>query len=333
MPQRLSRYVDLPSSTVNVMDYGGSGPLMVLIHGLGGSIANWDVVAPRWAERCRVLALDLPGFGLSPPGRDWALETLEEAVVELIEHLGGRALVVGNSMGGLIAEMVAAHRPDVVSDLVLISPATPPRLPDPNVDWAMATRLLLNSTPIVGPAISRHLFKTVDPSDLVNESLARITHKRGRVPLELVEAFINIAQIRRGYPWAPDAIPKTGQAIRKLFLRPSGFVEMIRQITAPTLVIQGVSDPIVSPHSVTWLCSLRPDWKLIHMEDTGHTPHIDSPVRFLSVVDPWLEAAIQPGIAPTGQLSSKTTGRVGATVREASSGGAGSSVREMEGSN
>lgn len=290
MPTRRSRYVDLPSATINTTDYGGSGPLALLIHGLGGSIANWDVVAPRWAGRFRVLALDLPGFGLSPPGRDWTLETHENAIVELIEHLGRPVLLVGNSMGGLLAEMVASHRPDLVDELVLVSPATPPRLPDPSIDWPMARRLIINSTPALGPAIARYLYASMEPRELINMSLERITHRPSRVPLELVEAFVAMAQIRMRFPWAPDSIPKTGHSIRKLFLRRSRFVEMIRGITAPTLVVHGVADPIVSPRSVEWLCSLRPDWTLIQMGDTGHTPHIDAPVRFLTVVEPWLEA-------------------------------------------
>jgi glycerol-3-phosphate dehydrogenase len=290
MPLRTSRYVDLPSATVNLLDYGGSGPLMVLVHGLGGSIANWNVVAPRWTEQFRVLALDLPGFGLSPPGRDWSLETHETSIVEFIEYLGGPALLVGNSMGGLLTEMVAAHRPDLVTEMLLISPATPPRLPDPHIDWPMARRLLLNSTPGIGPVISRRVHSTVEPRRLVNESLARITHKPGRVPLELVEAIVEITQIRAGFPWTPDAIPMTGRAIRKLFMRRGRFVEIIRAISAPTLVVHGVADPIVSPTSVEWLCSLRPDWALIQMDDTGHTPHIDAPVRFLSAVESWLGA-------------------------------------------
>jgi pimeloyl-ACP methyl ester carboxylesterase len=73
-------------------------------------------------------------------------------------------------------------------------------------------------------------------------------------------------------------------------MRRGRFVEIIRAISAPTLVVHGVADPIVSPTSVEWLCSLRPDWALIQMDDTGHTPHIDAPVRFLSAVESWLGA-------------------------------------------
>lgn len=291
----MSRYVDLPSCTVHVHDYGGSGPLILLVHGLGGSFANWDVVAPPLTRYGHVVALDLPGFGLSPPGRDWSLETHETAIVELAEHLGP-ALLIGNSMGGLLVEMVAAHRPDLVSGLLLVSPATPPRLPDPAIDWPMARRLLLNSTPVVGPAISRYLLSKLTPRQLVEESLRRITHKPGRVPLQLVEAFVALAEKRASFPWAAEAIPKTGQAIRRLFLRPSRLVELIRDIKAPTLVVQGVADPIVSPNSVRWICSLRPDWELVQMDDTGHTPQIDAPVRFLTVVEPWVEKVLGPGL-------------------------------------
>jgi pimeloyl-ACP methyl ester carboxylesterase len=64
---------------------------------------------------------------------------------------------------------------------------------------------------------------------------------------------------------------------------------MIRAITAPTLVVQGVSDHIVSPTAVERICRLRPDWKLVQMEDTGHTPQMDAPLRFLAEVEPWLK--------------------------------------------
>jgi pimeloyl-ACP methyl ester carboxylesterase len=66
---------------------------------------------------------------------------------------------------------------------------------------------------------------------------------------------------------------------------------MILSIEAPTLVVQGMSDHIVSPTSVEWLCTLRPDWELVQMDDTGHTPQMDAPRRFVAVVSDWLEPA------------------------------------------
>ncbi len=71
----MGEYVDTGTGPLHWKDYGGHGPLHVLVHGLGGSIANWDFIGPRLARRGRVVALDLPGFGLSPPAADWSLET------------------------------------------------------------------------------------------------------------------------------------------------------------------------------------------------------------------------------------------------------------------
>lgn len=293
----MSEYLEVPTGLLHFRDYGGSGRTLVLVHGLGGSIANWDQLGPRLRSRGHVIAIDLPGFGLSPPGRDWSLETHAGAIIETVERMGPPAVLVGNSLGGLLCELVAARRPDLVDALVLICPATPPRLPDPDIHWPIARRLLVSAIPVIGPAISRQLIASMSPRELVNDSLRRITHKPGRVPLEMVESFVKVAETRTHLPWAVDAIPKTGQAIRSLFLRRSAFVAMIRDVRAPTLVIQGVDDPIVSKNSVHWLCSLRPDWVLVEMDDTGHTPQIDAGIRTLSIIDPWLAEARKQAIA------------------------------------
>lgn len=289
-------YVDLNHGTVHWRDYGGSGPTLVMVHGLGGSIANWDIVGPKLARDTHVTALDLPGFGLSPPANDWELETHRDVIIDFIEHLGSEALLMGNSMGGLLAEMVAAHRPDLVRALVLVAPATPPRLPDPLIDWSMASRLLVGSTPGLGTAVNRRMIDSMTSKELIYETLRRVSHHPGRVPLSLIEEFIDLADTRRHFPWAADAVPRTGQSIRRFFLKPSRFVAMIRKVKAPTLVVQGIADPVVSPNSVAWACSLRPDWQLVQMDDTGHTPQIDAPVRFLGVVEPWLEAQLKQEI-------------------------------------
>jgi pimeloyl-ACP methyl ester carboxylesterase len=285
----MSEYLDLPHGLIHWRDYGGTGQAIVMVHGLGGSIPNWDIVGPRLTTVGRVIAFDLPGFGLSPPGADWSLQTHVTAIVDVLENLGAPVVLVGNSLGGLLCEMVAAGRPDLVEALILVAPATPPRFPDPHIHWPTARRLVLNAVPVVGPAISRRMLATMTPRQLINESLARITHKPGHVPLELVESFVELAEMRTHFPWAADAIPKTGQSIRKTFMNRSGFVSMVRDIKAPTLVIQGVADRIVSRTSVEWLCRLRPDWTLVQLSDTGHTPQIDAPIRTVGVIESWLE--------------------------------------------
>jgi pimeloyl-ACP methyl ester carboxylesterase len=107
--------------------------------------------------------------------------------------------------------------------------------------------------------------------------------------MAVVEALVESTATRRKLPWAAEAVPATARSIAAYWARPRTFVAMIREITSPTLVVQGVADRIVSPTAVEWMCSLRSDWELVQMDDTGHTPQLDAPVRFLEVVTPWLK--------------------------------------------
>jgi pimeloyl-ACP methyl ester carboxylesterase len=289
----MGNYIQTASGLLHWRDYGGSGEVIVLVHGLGGSVANWDAVGPRLADMGRTVALDLPGFGLSPPARDWELDTHAGAVEAFIAEFGPSATLVGNSMGGLLSEMVASRAPETVDSLVLVAPATPPRLPDPRIHWPTARRLALQATPVVGRAMSRRFLKRLTPEELVKLSLETITHNPSRVSMSLVEEFVKLAGVRVGLPWAEEAIPDTGRSIARMFRKPSSFVTMIRGIKTPTLVVHGLEDRIVSPTAVEWLCSLRPDWQFVQMQDTGHVPQLDAPIRFLDTIAPWLQASLK----------------------------------------
>jgi pimeloyl-ACP methyl ester carboxylesterase len=271
------------------MEYGGRGRPILLIHGLGGSTTNYDAIGPALNDHGQVLAIDLPGFGLTPPRKDFTLHTHRLAIETYLEMLDEPAILLGNSTGGLLAKMVASHRPDLVAGLVLVSPATPPVFPDPRIDWPTLARLTLQAIPVLGEAVGRYLVRRYTPEELVHLMFDIITHKPGRVPMHVVEASIDMARIRVKLPWAPAATTRTATSIAMTYARRSDYVRMIRKIVAPTLVVQGSADRYVSPSAVEWACSLRPDWQLIQMEDTGHTPQLDAPLRLVEVVDRWLD--------------------------------------------
>lgn len=274
---------------LNWHDYGGSGEPIVLVHGLGGSLANWHAVGPAFSKLGRTVALDLPGFGLSRPRSDFHLTTHAAAVTDFIDTIGASQLtLVGNSLGGLVCEMVASRRPDLVSKLVLVSPATPPRFPDDRLHWPTQLRLAAEAIPGVGLALGNLVRHKYSPEEIVDLSLRLITHEPSRVPPDVVESFVDLARERVDFPWAVKALTRTANSIAMTYRRPRDFVRMIRRIEAPTLIVQGLADQIVSPGWVEWLHSLRSDWDLVQMEDTGHTPQLDAPVRFIKVVDDWL---------------------------------------------
>lgn len=99
----------------------GSGPPLILLHGLAASARWWARVLPALGERHSVHAVDLPSFGQSGRGVRFHLERVPDHLVRLMDEAGiERASVIGHSMGGLIAGRMAADHPERVDRLVLV---------------------------------------------------------------------------------------------------------------------------------------------------------------------------------------------------------------------
>src|SRR5262249_45328254 len=120
-----TRTVLVAGKPMNVVDTGGDGPPLLLIHGLGGVWQNWLLTIPAFMDRYRVVAPDLPGFGGSemPTGRI-SIQGYARVVDELCTRLGRESPdVIGNSMGGFIGAELALAFPTRVKTLVLVSAA------------------------------------------------------------------------------------------------------------------------------------------------------------------------------------------------------------------
>ena len=104
---------------------GGTGPPLLLVHGLGGAAANWTLVAPTLTGHHRVLIPDLPGHGASSPlAAAPTLNPFADAVAELAAREDMLpAAIVGHSMGGVVALRLALRRPDAIRAIVLAAPA------------------------------------------------------------------------------------------------------------------------------------------------------------------------------------------------------------------
>src|SRR5439155_12188086 len=138
-----SRFVDL-DGPVQYREWAGPSSLtFVCVHGLGGSLLNWLSVAPGLAERGRVIALDLAGFGKTPrEGRSSGVRANRLLLSRFLREVTtGPVILAGNSMGGAIAMLQAGLEPDSTAGLVLTSPALPfsrGSRPDPMVAMAFA---------------------------------------------------------------------------------------------------------------------------------------------------------------------------------------------------
>jgi pimeloyl-ACP methyl ester carboxylesterase len=121
LPGFRERYTEVRGTRLRWFE-AGNGTRVALLHGFGGAAANWALVAPALAERCRVLVPELPGHGGSsalpaPP------ERLDPYADRMAALLDGPAVLVGHSLGAVVALRLALRHPDLVRGLVLTAPA------------------------------------------------------------------------------------------------------------------------------------------------------------------------------------------------------------------
>ncbi|MFH9618856.1 alpha/beta fold hydrolase [Streptomyces pratensis] len=121
----MSEYLAVDGGTI-AYEVVGSGPLIVLAHGMGDSRAAYrEVVPPLVAAGYRVAAVDLRGCGESSVGwPDWSRTAVAGDLIAVIRHLGGPAVIVGHSASGGAATIAAAQEPSLVTGVVELAPFT-----------------------------------------------------------------------------------------------------------------------------------------------------------------------------------------------------------------
>jgi pimeloyl-ACP methyl ester carboxylesterase len=249
------------------------------VHGLGGSSTNWTDLAGLLSARLDGVAIDLPGFGRSGPARRYGQRSLTSRVIEWIEA-SGRAPVhlLGNSLGGTICVRVAAARPDLVKTLTLVSPAMPFLDPRKSLHGRLVPLLAI---PRVDRIAARRM-AAMDPEELAIEVIKSCWAHPDQVPAERIAEAV--AEVRRRSEIAHFSTAYVG-ALRGLvlsFLRSQlpgrGSVwEMARKITAPTLVIAGMSDRLVDVRVAPRVARIIRDSRLLLLPDVGHVAQMEVP--------------------------------------------------------
>jgi glycerol-3-phosphate dehydrogenase len=272
-------------------EHAGSGPTLVLVHGLGGCHQNWLPAAPLLARHARVLAVDLVGFGRTPEaGRGVGVEA-QAAMLEgfLARVVRGPAVLVGNSLGGLVSLVVAARAPERVAGLVLVGPAQPPA-PGRRVDPLGALRLLVHATPGLGEALLWWNGRRTGPRGLFVDLLTLGCADVRRVPRAVVEANVALVGERmEKLAWAHASSYLRGTRSLLAALLPRGrFDRWVAAVRAPTLLVHGRQDRLVDVRDSEHLARQRPDWTFVPMEDVGHVPQMETPSRFVSHLRAWL---------------------------------------------
>lgn len=279
---------------VSLLDHGGEGPLIVGVHGLEGSAYNWSLIAPELTRNHRVVAPDLSGFGYTPPlGRGSTVEVNTKLVADVIKNFGDRAILIGNSMGGLISLLVAETYPDLVRGLVLIGPAAPV------ANWlsirpAAAARLSVPLIPRAGSRLVDLYRATQSAQEGVAEGLAFVAEDADALDQEVWDHALEIAKLRRSQPWSTRALVEAARSIAPYVLRRSRFATVLHRATQPTLLVHGTEDRLIQVDTARWMARQRPDWTHAIFEGIGHVPMLEAPERLLAVFATWEEAVFGP---------------------------------------
>lgn len=263
--------------------HAGRGPRLLLLHGFASSIYTWAAVLPVLARDHEVVAVDLPGSGASDLPADLAWSDLPPVVVALLDRLGwSQATLVGNSMGGALAVMVAARQPERVNALVLIDsagfnlePAQRPRL----VQWVASPALagLLEHLPV------RRL--------LVEVGLRQVFHDDSLVTAERVEEYVQPLQ-------RPGWLRATRSLLRSRAHEAQAFPALLASSRQPTLIVWGRDDRWIPLAQARQFQEALPGARLVVLEDCGHTPQEERPTELLQVLATFLPGALAPARPP-----------------------------------
>jgi len=281
-PAQLHR-VEIAGHEVNYADLGEQGrhrPIL-FIHGLSGQWQNWLENIPHFAEQRRVVAVDLPGFGLSDmPAEKLSIELYGRVVAELCERLDlSPAVVVGNSMGGFVAAELAITHPESVERLMLLSSAGVSQMDvakSPVMAMAKAAALLATSNVAQMKLVARR-------AKARHWVLGLVARYPGRLKPDLMFEGMMKGANKPGFEDALRACLSYD------------FRERLPQIGCPTLVAWGEKDAIIPVRDADKFVELIPGSRKVIFEDTGHVPMLERPRTFNACLEEFLEHAVQEG--------------------------------------
>jgi len=246
-------------------------PALLLIHGLGSSLHTWEPWAQGLAGPYRVIRLDLPGSGLSPPDAagDYSDARSLRLLLALLDHLQlPRATLVGHSMGGRLAWSFAAAYPQRVARLVLVAPDG---FASPGFEY---------DKPAAVPAVLG-LMRQVLPRPLLRMNLAPAYADQAQLTDALLDRYFDLIR-------APGARQAMLQRMRQTVLTDP--LPKLARISAPTLLLWGAQDAMIPLANAQDYLRAIPDSRLVQIDGVGHLPQEEDPQRGLDALRVFLSA-------------------------------------------
>ncbi len=247
----------------------GSGAPVVLVHGLGSSLRNWDPVVPALSARREVIALDLPGFGQTPPlPGEVTITTLTDALEQFLTAEGlSEASVVGSSMGArMVLELARRGHGGPIVAL------------DPGGFWTDRQVAVFGTTIAASVALVRRVQPLLPllTSNPVGRTalLAQFSARPWALPQELVLREL------RGF----DDSPSLDEALESLRHGPRQQGVAAGELRGPVTIGWGRQDRVTTPSQAAEALRLFPGATLHWFEQCGHFPHWDQPEQTVELL-------------------------------------------------
>lgn len=258
----------MPKANVNGIniyyEVHGQGEPLVLIQGLGGGHGAWFFQTRAFKKHYQVITFDNRGIGKTDKSTDpYTIKTMANDTIGLMDYLGiDRAHILGVSLGGMVAQEIAIGYPQRVRKLVLAcTSAGGGEVTDIHPDMLRAIGIKEGSTDFD--------FRSVDfikvMSAIISVAFNRRLYRMLLIPISKV--YMKLGEVR-GNVEQMEAV--VGHST----------IDRLHLIEAPTLVITGTEDRIVSPHSSEVIASQIPNAKLVNVEGGSHAFFMEMRGRF-----------------------------------------------------
>lgn len=238
----------------------GKGDTLVLFHGTGGSVHDWNRWMPHLKDSFTIVRLDLPGFGLTGPNPEgiysvaFYMQFLKHFFQELQLdhfHLGG------NSFGGFLAWNFALVQPEMVEKLVLLNASGYPKSPK---DWPLGFRLARDKN-------WSWLLTSITPKSLIWKTAYDVYEDDSQVTVEIVDRYFELL-LRSGN--REGLVGRMQQADIEAY-------KNIPKVTSPTLILWGEKDKVVSVEDGWRYQKDLPNSRFIIFPSVGHVPMEEDP--------------------------------------------------------
>jgi pimeloyl-ACP methyl ester carboxylesterase len=258
----------------------GSGPVVVLVHGITSTSATWANVLPYLAERFTVIAPDLLGHGESAkPRGDYSLGAYASGIRDLLMALGHeRATFVGHSLGGGVAMQLAYQFPEHCERLVLVSSG----------GLGRDITALLRAASLPGSELVLPL--------LVNERVLGAGRLVGRLLRRVgLRVHTDLEEVLRGHASLSDGEARAAfiHTLRTIVdpwgQRVDASDRLYLAQAIPFLILWGERDPIIPVEHAREAHQLVPGSRLELFPNAGHFPHLDDPLRFVGLLIDFME--------------------------------------------